>query len=38
MYLTDSDLASLLIKSKANLTKDGLIFVKENVYDESDMG
>ena len=38
MYLTDADLVSLLKKSGDSLNKGGLIFVKENVFDDDDMG
>ena len=33
MYLTDDDLVSMLKKCSANLTQDGYIIVKENIYD-----
>ena len=33
MYLTDDDLITMLNRCKDNLTADGCIIVKENIYD-----
>ena len=38
MYLTDEDLTSMLKHCGQNLQKDGIIIIKENVFDENDIG
>jgi len=38
MYLTDEDLIEMLQRCAKNLKKDGIIMIKENVFDEDEIG
>ena len=38
MYLTDDDLVEMLQRCAKNLKEDGIIVIKENVFDEDEIG